>query len=134
MLVPNGHALDVRLLKSIPSPVADALVARGCSQAADALAMPELLQEVLKQYRVPLAEQRGQEMLAQVGREAGREASGSGWRKASSALELLQETKKSIRLPCTQLSQLLGSALSGGLLEVCGLPGSGKTQFCLPRP
>lgn len=135
MLVPNGldhQALDVRLLSSVPSPVADALLAKGCGRAADVLAQPQVLQEVLAQYRVAQPERRAGEMLRAVGREAA-----PTWRHATSALELLQQGKAAkapVALPCTALNQLLGSALHTGLLEVCGLPGSGKTQFCLPGP
>ena len=91
MLVPNGldhQALDVRLLSSVPSPVADALLAKGCGRAADVLAQPQVLQEVLAQYRVGQPERRAGEMLRAVGREAA-----PTWRHATSALELLQQAK-----------------------------------------
>ena len=49
----SGHfhgareALDVRILHSIPTPVADALISRGCRQA------PDVTPEALKEAPVP---------------------------------------------------------------------------------
>ncbi|CAJ1436574.1 unnamed protein product [Effrenium voratum] len=124
--------VDVRILQSIPTPVADALVSKGCRTDADLFSRPEALKEVLTQHHVPGPEKRAQHMLAAVRRENGRDA----WLNASSAAALLQTAAKQpppLALPCAGLNRLLGNALRGGgaLLEVSGLPGSGKTQLCL---
>ncbi|CAL1132321.1 unnamed protein product [Cladocopium goreaui] len=123
----SAQALDVRILHSIPTPVADALISRGCRQAPDVT--PEALKEVLAQHHVAGLEQRANSMLSACRQEAAKDA----WRSADSALSLLRKTARpKVTLPCTGLNQLLGNALRGGaLLEVFGLPGSGKTQFCL---
>ena len=47
----SGHALqamDVRILQSIPTPVADSLLARGRKNAADILSRPEALTEATR--------------------------------------------------------------------------------------
>eukprot|EP00439_Symbiodinium_sp_Y106_P050328 s1149_g6.t1 len=128
----NAQAMDVRILQSIPTPLADSLLARGRKNAADVLSRPEALKEVLAQHHVAGLEHRASTLLAGCRREA---ASKDAWSSADSALSLLQKTSAAqpLRLPCAGLNGLLGSALQGGgaLLEVCGLPGSGKTQFCL---
>lgn len=125
--------MDVRILQSIPTPVADALIVKGCRQAAGVLARPEALKEVLAQHHVTPLEQRAEAMLKQCHQEVTQPAA---WRRADSALSLLRKSqarRPRATLPCRGLDQLLGNALCGGgaLLEVCGLPGSGKTQFCL---
>ncbi|CAE7374708.1 unnamed protein product [Symbiodinium natans] len=129
----NPQAMDVRILQSIPTPVADSLLSRGRKTAADVLSRPEALTEVLAQHHVADPELRTSSMLAACRQEA---AAKDAWHSADSALSLLQKGKATqpLRLPCAGLNGLLGSALQGGgtLLEVCGLPGSGKTQFCLP--
>ena len=64
----------------------------------------------------------------------GREVS-SAWGSASTALDLLKSAQMQIpiSLPCDSLNRLLLNALrpGGAILEVSGLPGTGKTQFCL---
>ncbi|CAK9070551.1 unnamed protein product [Durusdinium trenchii] len=129
----DAISMDVRILQSIPTPVADALIAKGCRQAAGVLARPEALKEVLAQHHVTPLEQRAEAMLKQCHQEVTQPAA---WRRADSALSLLRKSqarRPRATLPCRGLDQLLGNALCGGgaLLEVCGLPGSGKTQFCL---
>jgi len=123
----SAQALDVRILRSIPTPVADALVSRHCQRATEVT--QAALKEVLAQHNVAGLEQRSSSMMSACRQEAAKDA----WRNADSALSLLRKTgRPKVVLPCTGVNQLLGNALRGGaLLEVCGLPGSGKTQFCL---
>ncbi|CAE7690901.1 Rad51c, partial [Symbiodinium pilosum] len=127
----NAQAMDLRILQSIPTPVADALLSRGCKSAADVISRPESLTEALMQHHIAGPE-RASNMLAACRREA---ASKDAWSSADSALSLLRKghAVQPLRLPSAGLNGLLGNALQGGgsLLEVCGLPGSGKTQFCL---
>nr|QDO16393.1 DNA repair protein RAD51-like protein 3 [Lingulodinium polyedra] len=124
------EALDVRVLRSIPTPVADALLAQGCRSAGDVLARPGALQEALRQLHVAGAEQRAEAALAACRREVS-----GAWASADSALELLQraQARPPLALPCEGLARLLGGALrpGGGFLELCGLPGTGKTQLCM---
>lgn len=126
-----GH-LDVRILRSIPTPVADCLVGLGCRTAGEVLAKPAVLQDALKQLRTSAVEQKAAEILGSCRREV-QDSHSLQW--GASALTLLQQSEASlpVALPCSALGQLLGSGLKpgGGLLEVCGLPGTGKTQFCL---
>mmetsp|Transcript_145842 Transcript_145842/g.406216 ORF Transcript_145842/g.406216 Transcript_145842/m.406216 type:complete len:368 (+) Transcript_145842:82-1185(+) len=127
---PQVAALDVRVLRSIPTPVADVLLSRGCRDTGDVLARPEALKEALAQLRVANAEQRAEAGLGACRREVS-----DAWASADSAFDLLQraQTQPPIFLPCHSLNRLLGNALrpGGSLFEVCGLAGSGKTQFCL---
>jgi len=122
--------LDVRILRSIPTPVADSLAARGCRTAGDVLRRPQALKDSLSQLHVRAVEQKSSAMLSACRQEAT-----SAWGSADSALDLLQiaQARQPLRLPCAELGELLGGALrpGGGLLEVAGMPGSGKTQFCL---
>lgn len=124
------EALDVRALRSIPTPVADCLLARGCRTAGDVLVSPKLLQQCLAQLRVADAEPRAERMAAVCSREVA-----DSWGRADSALQLLRQGQAivPVALPCQRLSCLLGNALrpGGAILEVCGLPGTGKTQLCL---
>lgn len=124
------EALDVRVLRSVPTPVADSLLARGCRSAGDVLAKPEVLKDALSQLHVADAEQKAEATL-----EACRREVSSAWASADSALDLLQkvQARPPITLPCEALNRLLGNALrpGGSLLELCGLAGTGKTQFCM---
>eukprot|EP00747_Dinoflagellata_sp_TGD_P163756 gnl/TRDRNA2_/TRDRNA2_182776_c0_seq1.p1 gnl/TRDRNA2_/TRDRNA2_182776_c0~~gnl/TRDRNA2_/TRDRNA2_182776_c0_seq1.p1 ORF type:complete len:362 (-),score=61.33 gnl/TRDRNA2_/TRDRNA2_182776_c0_seq1:87-1172(-) len=123
------EALDVRVLRSVPTPMADGLVARGCRTAGDVLAKPEALQDVMHQLHVANVDQKATAMLGACRKEAS-----DAWGSADSAFDLLRQAEAAppIGLPCS-LGPLLGSALrpGGAILEVCGLPGTGKTQFCL---
>jgi len=126
--------MDVRVLRSIPTPVADALVARGCQGIGDVLARPDMLHQSLASLEVPNPEKRASELHATCRHEA--KEVGDVWASAASALSLLQQRppRPPLQLPCTALTALLGGALrlgSGGLLEICGVPGTGKTQLCL---
>jgi len=126
------EALDLRVLRSIPTPVADSLVARGCRGAGDVFARPGALQEALCQLQAPGPERQARAILDACRRE---EAESDAWGSADSALQLLRraQARPSVKLPCAGIGGLLGSALrpGGGILEVCGLPGTGKTQLCL---
>jgi RAD51-like protein 2 len=125
------EALDVRVLRSIPTPVADSLMARGCRKARDVLARPELLKDALSQLHVAEVDQKASTMLGACRAEI----AGGAWGSADSALELLQRVQGQppLALPCDGLGRLLGNALrpGAGILEVCGLPGTGKTQLCM---
>lgn len=120
----------MRTLRSIPTPVADVLMSRGCPSAGVLLARPELLPQVLRQLHADDAEGKADEMLVSCQREVA-----DAWGSASSALDLLKQAQvqPTLTLPCDGLSRLLGNALrpGGAILEVCGLPGTGKTQFCM---
>lgn len=124
------QALDVRVLRSIPTPVADGLLARGVRCAGDVFAQPQALPEVLQQLHVGDSKQKAGTMLSACRREAE-----DAWSSADSALELLKlsERQAPVSLPCVGLGSVLGNALrpGGAILEVCGLPGTGKTQFCM---
>jgi len=124
------QALDVRVLRSIPTPVADGLLARGVRCAGDVFAQPEALPEVLQQLHVGDSKQKAGTMLSACRQEAE-----DAWSSADSALELLKQSQRQapVSFPCIGLSSVLGNALrpGGALLEVCGLPGTGKTQFCM---
>lgn len=123
------EALDVRALHSIPTPIADLLQAQGCRTAGDVLVRPQALQQTLEQFHVRKAEQRGDRLLAACRREAA-----DTWSSSDSALALLQQSQAvaPLVLPSQHLGSLLGNALrpGGAILEVCGLPGTGKTQLC----
>jgi len=124
------EALDVRVLRSIPTPIADVLLSRGCRNAADVLARPETVPEALEHLHVSDAKRKADVMLGACRREVA-----GAWGSADSALELLKQAQvhHPIRLPSDGLSVVLGNALrpGGTILEVCGLPGTGKTQFCM---
>lgn len=124
------EALDVRVLRSVPTPVADSLLARGCRSAGDVLARPEALKEALSQLHVAGAEQKAAATLDACRREVS-----SAWSSADSALDLLQkaQARPPIALPCEGLGRLLGNSLrpGGSLLEICGIAGSGKSQLCM---
>lgn len=121
----------MRAMRSIPTPVADVLVSRGCPAAGTLLERPELLPQALRQLHAagPDAEDRAAAMLGSCRKEVA-----DAWGAASSALELLQraQARPPIRLG-GGLGRLLGNALrpGGSILELCGLPGTGKTQLCL---
>eukprot|EP00933_Yihiella_yeosuensis_P039618 TRINITY_DN33701_c0_g1_i1.p1 TRINITY_DN33701_c0_g1~~TRINITY_DN33701_c0_g1_i1.p1 ORF type:complete len:400 (+),score=59.71 TRINITY_DN33701_c0_g1_i1:88-1287(+) len=132
--IPSGaQAMDIRVLRSIPTPVADSLLSKGCRNAGDLLERPEMLKEALNQHHAANAEQKAAAMISSCRREA--HASSASWSSADDALSLLRQAQavQPIVLPCQGLNRLLGSALrpGGHILEVCGLPGTGKTQFCL---
>lgn len=122
--------LDVRVMRSIPTPVADVLQTRGCRTAGDVLQKPEALHQSLDQLHVHRPEQRTEQMLGACRREVA-----DAWGSADSALALLQQGQgiPPLVLPCQQLNALLGNALrpGGSILEVAGLPGTGKTQLCM---
>jgi len=125
-----GQALDVRVLRSIPTPVADTLVAQGCRSAGDVISHPQALKEALVKLHAAGPEEKAAAMLHGCRQEAS-----DSWASADSALALLQQAQavQPLILPCGGLNGLLGNAMrpGGAFLEVCGLPGSGKTQFCL---
>lgn len=175
--------LDVRVLRSIPTPIADSLLARGCRKAGNILAQPDLLKEALTSLHVQNPEAKAEALLNACKKEitvqgavkggaaivsplgvdsatapgnavlsSFRSSTGDGtatsaagniagfgggaWGSADSALELLQkaQAKQPLSLPCEGVSKLLGNSLrpgGGGFLEICGLPGTGKTQLCL---
>lgn len=124
------EALDVRVLRSIPTPIADVLMSRGCRNAGDVLARPELVPEALEELHVSNAKRKADAMIGACQREVA-----DAWGSADSALALLKQAQlqRPIVLPCGGLSGVLGNALrpGGTILEVCGLPGTGKTQFCM---
>eukprot|EP00928_Gymnodinium_smaydae_P073375 TRINITY_DN56585_c0_g1_i1.p1 TRINITY_DN56585_c0_g1~~TRINITY_DN56585_c0_g1_i1.p1 ORF type:complete len:239 (-),score=53.76 TRINITY_DN56585_c0_g1_i1:55-750(-) len=143
--------VDVRALRSVPTPLADALLARGLRSERDLLARPEVVIEALREFHGGDAPRKAEELLAACNTEAQRRqverppgsacgssagtSAGGAWGASASALALLQRAQEQapIVLPCDGLARLLGGALrpGAGLLEVCGLPGAGKTQFCL---
>jgi len=122
--------LDVRVLRSIPTPVADVLQTHGCRTAGDVLSQPKALHQALDLLHVPQADLRADRLLGACRREVA-----DAWDSADSALALLQQGQEvaPLVLPCQQLGGLLGNALrpGAGILEVCGLPGTGKTQLCM---
>lgn len=124
------ETLDLRVLRSIPTPIADVLVSRGCRSAGDVLARPELVPEAMEHLHVVDAKRKADVMLGACQREVA-----DAWGSADSALALLKQAQmqRPITLPCDGLSGVLGNALrpGGTILEVCGLPGTGKTQFCM---
>lgn len=124
------EALDLRVLRSIPTPIADGLCLRGCKSAADVLQKPHLLPEVLDELKVSDAKRKASVLLGACQREVS-----DGWGTADSALDLLKQAQihRPISFPCEGLHCLLGNSLrpSGSLVEICGLPGTGKTQFCM---
>eukprot|EP00927_Polykrikos_kofoidii_P007421 TRINITY_DN13042_c0_g1_i1.p1 TRINITY_DN13042_c0_g1~~TRINITY_DN13042_c0_g1_i1.p1 ORF type:complete len:383 (-),score=42.78 TRINITY_DN13042_c0_g1_i1:71-1219(-) len=128
------EATDVRALCSVPTPLADSLMARGCRSAAEVLARPDVVKEVFGELlHQGDAKRKADAVVDACQREVScREDS---WSRAHSALELLQlsQAQAPLVLPCQGIGRLLGGALrpSGALLEVCGLPGAGKTQLCL---
>jgi len=125
-------ALDVRILRSIPTPVADVLLSKGCATAGDVLAKPNVLHEALSELRASDLERRAPAMVNACRREV---VIPDAWGASDSALALLRKAQMQppIQLPCQGLAGLLGSALrpGGHILELCGLPGAGKTQLCL---
>jgi len=126
-----ASAADVRALRSIPTRVADSLLTRGCRTAGDVLDHPKILQECLSELHViDKDNQRAEAMVSACRREVS-----DTWSSSNSALQLLQagQAAAPIWLPCQALTCLLGNALrpGGSILEVCGLPGTGKTQFCM---
>eukprot|EP00930_Biecheleria_cincta_P077831 TRINITY_DN65154_c0_g1_i1.p1 TRINITY_DN65154_c0_g1~~TRINITY_DN65154_c0_g1_i1.p1 ORF type:complete len:407 (-),score=64.49 TRINITY_DN65154_c0_g1_i1:48-1229(-) len=128
-----AQSLDVRVLRSIPTPVADSLQAQGCRNADDLLSNPKVLDAALAEHHAIAAQEKAIAMLNGCRREI--KAAADAWASADSALSLLQQAQavQPIPLPCAGLNQVLGNALrpGGAFLEVFGLPGSGKTQFCL---
>mmetsp|Transcript_12605 Transcript_12605/g.22263 ORF Transcript_12605/g.22263 Transcript_12605/m.22263 type:complete len:358 (+) Transcript_12605:53-1126(+) len=128
----TGQALDVRVLRSIPTPVADSLLAQGCRTAGDVLGHPQALKEALAQHHAAGPESKAKAMLNGCQQEA---SAADAWASADSALELLRQAQavQPLVLPCGGLTSLLGNSMrpGGTFLEVYGLPGSGKTQFCL---
>lgn len=124
------EALDVRVMRSIPTPIADVLLSRGCRNAGDVLARPELVPEAMELLRASDAKRKASVMLGACKREID-----DTWSSADSALELLKQAQmqQPITLPCDGLNSILGNAMrpGGTILEVCGLPGTGKTQFCM---
>lgn len=121
----------MRAMRTIPAPVADALLARGCCSVNDVLARPGDVQEVLRQLHDADSDRKAEAILAGCRQEIG-----AIWSSADSALDLLQRAQEQapLAIPCQALSALLGNAVrpgSGRILEICGLPGSGKTQLCL---
>jgi len=132
------ETLDIRVLRSIPTPVADVLISRGCRNAADVLNKQQCVPEALQQLRVTDAKRKADMMLGACQREVAHRSQplcSDAWGSADSALDLLKQAQmqRPIMLPCESLGALLGNALrpGGTLLEVCGLPGTGKTQFCM---
>lgn len=128
--VVEAKALDVHVLRSIPTPIADVLLSQGCRSAGDLLAKPDVLREALSLLHVADAAARAGALLDACQREVA-----GSWGSANSALELLKQAQahRPVSFPCGGLSRLLGNALrpGGTILEVCGLPGTGKTQFCM---
>jgi RAD51-like protein 2 len=82
------------------------------------------------QLKVSDAERRSTAMLGACQREVA-----DAWGSADSALELLTkaQTHRPIVFPSEGFRSLLGNSLRPGgcILEICGLPGTGKTQFCM---
>lgn len=122
--------IDVRTLRSVPTPVADTLMARGCRSAGDILAKADAVQAVLSKLNDPEPQRKARAMVDGCRREVTNDT----WGQSNSALELLQQAQAQppIILPCEGIGRLLGTALRPGaaLLEICGLPGAGKTQLC----
>eukprot|EP00971_Amphidinium_carterae_P185300 3679434-Amphidinium_carterae.2 len=122
--------LDVRAVNAVPSPVADALMAKGVQTLGDIIQNSAFVPEVLEQLHISNVEARSFALLQACKREAS-----DSWGTSNSARDLLRkaQTQPRVYLPCTELDKLLGNALrsGAGLMEVCGLPGAGKTQFCL---
>lgn len=120
---------DVRALRSVPTAVADGLISHGCRDATSLLAAPEVVVQILQQLRAPCPDATAAKIIAACQAEvSGR------WKSAPSALDLLQQAHERtfISMPCHGLNALLGGGLGAcGFLEICGVPGSGKTQLCL---
>jgi len=68
-------------------------------------------------------------------RRVGQKRAADAWESSESALELLRQAqaRAPLSLPCAGIATLLGGALrpGGGIVEVCGAPGAGKTQLCM---
>lgn len=124
------EAIDLRVLRSIPTPIADVLLSHGCRSAGDVLSRPDLMPEALEKLQVSDAKRKASVMLGSCQREVT-----DSWGSANSALELLKQAQmqQPVMLPCDGLNNILGNALrpGGAILELCGLPGTGKTQFCM---
>lgn len=125
------ETVHLRAMQTIPAPVADALLARGCCSVNDVLARPGDVQDVLRQLQDAESERKAEAIIAGCRREIE-----SIWTSSDSALDLLHraQVQAPLTLPCQALSALLGNAVrpgSGRILEICGLPGCGKTQLCL---
>jgi len=122
--------LDVRVLRAIATPLADVLISRGCRNAGQVLSKPELLGEALRELRADDVDEKSEAVLSSCRKEVS-----SAWAAADSAWDLLQKasSRMPLVLPCQRLSELLGNTLrpGGSILEVCGVPGAGKTQLCL---
>lgn len=136
-------SMDLRLLRSVPTPLADGLLARGCRTGEELVAKPKEVEEALASLGASgeSKKRKAEQILAACTQEvkAVKSSTGApargGWAAGTSALDLLKvaQAKQPIILPSEGLNALLGRALAGGpgLLEVFGLPGSGKTQLGL---
>merc|ERR1712087_71514 len=103
---------------------------RGCRTAGDLLGAPGLLADALLQLHVADPEGRASNILDQCRLEVlGAKVN------VASAYDIAREAEAgpSVDLPCTRLGELLQGALQPGasILELCGLPGSGKTQVSM---
>jgi len=109
-------------------------MARGVHTLGAVLDNARAVPEALEQLHASNVEAKSAAIMKGCKREA--TSSSEIWGATShSARDLLQKAQgqSRINLPCTEVDRLLGNALrpGAGLLEVCGLPGAGKTQFCL---
>lgn len=120
----------MRIMSAIPSPIADVLCAQGFKTAGAVLARPEVIPGAFRALGVTQPGERPSQILEGCEREAK-----GAWGTSTSALDLLKisHARPPIQLPCNGLNRILGQALqpAGGIIELCGLPGTGKTQLCM---